>query len=230
MLRTQRASLREVNSGVDIGQVLDLWSIGEEWRTGVHEAAASGERVVLLSSIGLCGRRDLSDYERDLAAREDEARSLLRRAITLRLAPVFDDLSVYDEPLRAHQPVHHAYGDEPIAWLRAQDALEVVRASASAPDRSVFHLAGATAGTADEALVQRAARMGVRAPQIVPVEANVLVDRLSAVFGRSAASVFVGHQRWAGRTASNSELGARTLTQALKREPTGWHAPHTTSK
>lgn len=222
IVRSQRASLRRHSPSPRPGLVVDLWSVDQTWRDGVDEARKAEGPVVLLSSIGLTTPRERTRYEEVLAGREDVARRTLPGAVTLRLAPVFDDLEVYDQALLDGQSVHHAYGPAKIRWLTAQDVLEAASAASAAPAGQAFDLAGPTPGSAEDVLTERALRLGVPCPPIVDVPASVLVEQLAAVFGPERAAAFVGHQDWAGRTAAETDDGATTLTAALGREPTSW--------
>lgn len=222
IVHAQRASL---NASTHTGRsclVVDLWSVDETWREGVAQARRTDAPVVLLSSIGLTAASDLTRYEQVLATREDVARTALPGAVTLRLAPVFEDLAVYDDALRSGQDVHHSYGPGQIAWLSARDVLDAADAASEAPAGQAFDLAGTDPGSAEDVLHERARRLGVPAPTIIDVPAPVLVEQLGAMFGAQKASAFVGHQVWAGRSAAHAEAGAQTLVSALGREPTPW--------
>lgn len=213
-------------TGLPEGAVLaDLWSTDECWRDHLQRALATGGPVVLLSSLGIDDPAGRAPYTQVLADRERHARQAARDAVVLRLAPVIEDLAVYEGSLRAGVPIHHAYPAEPVAWLAARDAVDVAAAALrTGRTAAVLEVAGGREVTVARLLEEYARRLGAAPPGLNPVPPEQLLVRLQQVFGADSAAAVVGHQRWVGSVARRTGRGAETVRRALGREPTGWAA------
>ncbi|QFG67506.1 hypothetical protein [Ornithinimicrobium pratense] len=224
MTRAARQAAGTATGDLPHGAVVaDLWSTDESWREHLHRALATGGPVVLLSSLGIDGPRHRDPYTQVLADRERHARQAVPGALVLRLAPVVEDLAVYEGALRAGVPIHHAYPAEPVAWLAARDAVGVAAAALrNGRTASVLEVAGGQEVTVTRLLEDYARRLGAASPGLIPVPAEQLLAQLEQVFGADSAAAVVGHQQWVGSVAGRTGRGAETVRRALGREPTGW--------
>lgn len=208
------------------GAVLaDLWSTDESWRDHLLQALATGGPVVLLSSLGIDGPGRRAPYAQVLADRERHARQVVPDALVLRLAPLVEDLTVYEGALRAGVPIHHAYPAEPVAWLAARDAVGVAAAALrTGRAAAVLDVAGGQEVTVPRLLEEYARQLGATSPRLIPVPPEQLLSRLQQVFGADSAAAVVGHQQWVGSVAGRTGRGAETVRRALGRQPTDWAA------
>lgn len=222
---TRAARQTAGTAGLPDGSALaDLWSTDESWRDHLHRALAAGGPVVLLSSLGIDDPGHRDPYTKVLADRERHARRAAPDAVVLRLAPVVEDLAVYEGALRAGVPIHHAYPAEPVAWLAARDAVDVAAAALrTGRTDAVLEVAGGQEVTMAQLLEDYARRLGAPAlPRLIPVPPEQLLARLQQVFGADSAAAVVGHQQWVGSVAGRTGRGAETVRRALGREPTDW--------
>ncbi|WP_145968816.1 hypothetical protein [Ornithinimicrobium sufpigmenti] len=224
ILRAARQAHGTETADLPEGAVLaDLWSTDESWRDHLRQALATGGPVVLLSSLGIDGPGRHAAYAQVLADRERYARQAAPDAVVLRLAPVVEDLAVYEDALRAGLPIHHAYPAEPVAWLAARDAVAVAAAALrTGRTAAVLDVAGGQEVTVTRLLQEYARQLGATSPGLVPVPPEQLLARLQQVFGAASAAAVVGHQQWVGSLAGRTGRGAETVRRALGREPTDW--------
>lgn len=225
-LLTSRSSLIRAAESLGVPEtvtIVDLWSVDQRWQDHLN-AARGASHTVLLSSIGV----DIgaSPYLQVLAGREEAARRALSAPTTLRLAPVVEDLSVYASPLSADDTIFHAYSEDSVAWLSANDVLHFAAQVGDHPGAlgGTFDLFGPAHNSATGLLGSWAERIGSTST-FAAVPPQVLVQQLEPVFGADTAAAVVGHQQWCGSglTPTGADmLKGSALAQALS-HPTPWH-------
>lgn len=219
---TQRASLKNQPVVAGEGTIVDLWSIDDSWRHSLAQAAREPGRVVVLSSLGIDQSDERTHYDIVMSQRESHARTQLPDGVILRIAPIVEDVFVYDQSLRDGQVIHHAYADGEVAWLCAKDVLDVAGAALSVQPGSTFDVAGPQQARISEVLTARAEHLHAPPPECVDVPADVLIAELSGIVGKAQAEAVVGYHVWAAGLGEAVSAGQRTLAAALGRPATPW--------
>ena len=218
----QRASLKNQPPAAGEGTIVDLWRVDDSWLSSLARAARQPGRVVVLSSLGIDRSDERTPYDTVMSQRESHARTQLPDSVILRIAPIVEDVFVYDELLREGQVIHHVYADGEVAWLCAKDVLDVAAAAMGVQPGGTFDVAGPQRASISDVLTARAAHLKAPPPECVDVPADVLITELSGIVGRVPAEAVVGYHVWAAGLGDAVSAGQKTLAAALGRPAIPW--------
>lgn len=220
---TERSAISALSRDTRGLLVVDLMIASAPRLTEALETAvASPEPVVFLSCQGV--EQPRTEFLTVMAHREQQATRAVRGATVVRLAPVVEDLAVYESSFREGSPIYHSYAEGKAAWLAASDLGEFLDVLARHPQRHgrVYQLNGSEQASAPE-IVERWGELGFgKNPDLNRVPPEVLSGHLESLVGAPAAAMIAGHQEWCGDHAARAER-ADTLRRALERDPLAWH-------
>lgn len=220
---TERSAISALSRDARGLLVVDLMIASAPRLTEALEAAVgSPEPVVFLSCQGVEEPR--TEFLTIMTHREQQATRAVRDATVVRLAPVVEDLAVYESSFSDGSPIYHSYSEGKAAWLAASDLGEFLDVLAQHPERHgrVYQLNGAEEANAPEIVQRWGVLDSGKDPDLNRVPPEVLRGHLESLVGAPTAAMIAGHQEWCGDDAAQAER-ADTLRRALEREPLAWH-------
>jgi uncharacterized protein YbjT (DUF2867 family) len=210
---SQRASLRDAAQLVSTPMiVIDLVDIDFPVALQDIDAAPTQTRpVVLISAIGVGTSTD--GLVQRVAVSEAVARCQWPHALTLRTAPIAEDLTVYLPMIEAGSSIFHCIGPAPCAWVSAIDVMQVAAVGAlqvGARAGTTYDVTGPTLTSANDLLEA----LGALAATIGEVDPEHLRDALTKLgLDIKMVDYVVAHQQW----CSSGFAVSSTIERALGR-------------
>lgn len=221
---TERSAISALEQDTSGLFVIDLMGASA---TRVAEALQSATEqshpVVLLSCQGV--EQPTSEFLTVMAEREGQARNVIPEATVVRMAPLVEDLAVYEPSFLKGAPIYHSYPGGRAAWITASDLGAFLTVLQVHPDRQgrAYQLNGAEEASAQEIVTHWGELRSGSAPEMVHVPVEILTGHLETLMGAAQAAMIAGHQGWCGDRAALADR-TDTLERALGRTPRSWQS------